>query len=1181
MTEQANDPDLEGDRLKKESLVKDLVGPKENSSSIDKPQISAFTQFTTFISDEFHIFFFPGFPKHFPLRKKILLSRSSTNGGACWDLLQISLVILTCVMYVILTYTNNFELIKLFYTIDIFITVLFSLELLLIFYVTPSFEFWTDYVTYVDILSILPIYLSFYLGNTFSLLKFLQCLRATRLTRIFKSFKWMRRISGVTRQVIYLTFTLAALSFLAAGIVRLIENLVAQDNCLYISERTDYEPSCYDFRAFDHDSTDANSDMYTCSCVSSNCESFYQFNDSLDEPSGIRCIQLTFFDAFYYIIVTISTVGYGDIQPNSVYSRLFIILFVTVSLIMIPISVSRLQKLLSLKSPFRAPFALKENESHVIVCGYINSASKLAIFFNEFYHQDRISDEEYHSVILCPEEPNEEIRTLLNNQLLGSRVTYVIGSCTSTEDLKRVRADAARCMFFLANTETSGGKEQHEDAATVLRSLSVSNFNPSLECLVQVIRPEERTILQDSEVDCILCLDEFKTLLQARNAVCPGFSTFIENLFHSVEEVSDSLLTKMDPWYAEYLHGAGMEMYFVPLSASFLKNVLYDFSIIAEGLYMEFGVITLGMCNDARDSLVFTPDLEDLSAFENIREFYKVYNIALIMADDQYKAESIARACEDPNVTSKINIKVSKEEEVWPTRRFSKQFHEMRRSSREIQKNQKKIPEEDSDNSVKSDDEGDSEDEENEENYIGFTTYDKSKDKKYVPPNKENEIEMLGDRERHIRGPSFAALEESPSIKTGEKVILSPLKIQQKNILLDKKVLKGVHEEDSGDEIDTPFSHGRKSRVLLDATSLKDHVVIFGHDQYLKMFLSELRRPAVQGASYHSIVIIADEYPPGWTAICATYNDIFFIRAGLNRTSIALKANIDNAFSLIFLATRDMITIVDDQSVDAVTLFAFLKLEQIIPKHVFCSLELSHTTNMSVLNATIMKRERRNYVDNALEKLRTKKQQVENKYKKMQGIRKDSVLKSSRSFANEGAASLKKKKLRKEGMQEDVLIKKMEEVVRAEKELWETLDTFQIFPVFASARVFVPSSFESLLVQSFYVKMTPMICEKFVCGQLGQIVHQLSMPESMTGRKFLDLFRLFIANKVLCFGLYRSPSKVSGALLPYVYVSPPCDAILDRHDRIFCYGSHKNIDWCLQQFSTIKVKLNFYGRDKK
>lgn len=78
-----------------------------------------------------------------------------------------------------------------------------------------------------------------------------------------------------------------------------------------------------------------------------------------------------------------------------------------------------------------------------------------------------------------------------------------------------------------------------EDAATVLRALSVSNFNNNLSCLVQVLRPEERVILKDSDIGVILCLDEYKTALQARNAVCPGFSTIIENLFHSIESISD------------------------------------------------------------------------------------------------------------------------------------------------------------------------------------------------------------------------------------------------------------------------------------------------------------------------------------------------------------------------------------------------------------------------------------------------------------------------------------------------------------------------------------------------------------------------------------------------------------------------------------------------------------------
>ena len=79
----------------------------------------------------------------------------------------------------------------------------------------------------------------------------------------------------------------------------------------------------------------------------------------------------------------------------------------------------------------------------------------------------------------------------------------------ATEDLKRAKAESARCMFFLCNTEVTKGTETNEDAATILRALSVSNFNSHLECLVQVLRPEERVILKDSDVDCILCLDEY------------------------------------------------------------------------------------------------------------------------------------------------------------------------------------------------------------------------------------------------------------------------------------------------------------------------------------------------------------------------------------------------------------------------------------------------------------------------------------------------------------------------------------------------------------------------------------------------------------------------------------------------------------------------------------------------
>ena len=64
-------------------------------------------------------------------------------------------------------------------------------------------------------------------------------------------------------------------------------------------------------------------------------------------------------------------------------------------------------------------------------------------------------------------------------------------------DLERARADIASAMIFLCNTEVSSSDAKVDDAATILRTLSVSNFNPNLQCIVQVLKHEERDTLKD------------------------------------------------------------------------------------------------------------------------------------------------------------------------------------------------------------------------------------------------------------------------------------------------------------------------------------------------------------------------------------------------------------------------------------------------------------------------------------------------------------------------------------------------------------------------------------------------------------------------------------------------------------------------------------------------------------
>lgn len=107
-----------------------------------------------------------------------------------------------------------------------------------------------------------------------------------------------------------------------------------------------------------------------------------------------------------------------------------------------------------------------------------------------------------------------------------------------------------------------------------------------------------------------------------------------------------------------------------------------------------------------------------------------------------------------------------------------------------------------------------------------------------------------------------------------------------------------------------------------------------------------------------------------------------------------------------------------------------------------------------------------------------------------------------------------------------------------ERRFWDAMDTHHVLPVFASGRAYVPASFESLLVQSFYSVLTPIICDKLVCGQSKQTVMQAEIPDVLIGRKFVDLLRTFAMHNVVCFGLFRAPQSRMKADLPYLYISP-------------------------------------------
>ena len=386
-------------------------------------------------------------------------------------------------------------------------------------------------------MTILPFYVE--LGHATLSINFgsLRFLRIFRLLRVLRIFRLLKSVQGVKKQMAIVCITFTCFVFVGAGIEQVMENdvkQIMQYACNYIGPNTNYLPSCSPNQV-------ATSN---CDCAQHYCQLYYNRYDPEGQPSGVKCVSLNFFDSFYFLVVTVGTLGYGDIFPTTELSRFVIMIIIILSVIVMPIQVEKLGRAIRATSLYRRPYKPPKGQSHIILCGCVNQRDKVERFLMEFYHPSKIfiRDVGIHVLLLAPTEPSEDIKDTLAAPQFSSLVSYLVGSSLTTDDLKRAGAMDALGVFFLCNAADSEEAAALSDTATVLRVLSVINFNPKVSCFAQIIKKKDKEILRNSHVDVILCLDEFRTAIQARNAVCPGISTLIENLFHTFGDLDASTL---------------------------------------------------------------------------------------------------------------------------------------------------------------------------------------------------------------------------------------------------------------------------------------------------------------------------------------------------------------------------------------------------------------------------------------------------------------------------------------------------------------------------------------------------------------------------------------------------------------------------------------------------------------
>ncbi|KJH44789.1 Calcium-activated BK potassium channel alpha subunit [Dictyocaulus viviparus] len=310
--------------------------------------------------------------------------------------------------------------------------------------------------------------------------------------------------------------------------------------------------------------------------------------------------QFDLFTSFYFVMVTFSTVGYGDWYPDTWMSRLCVVILICVALVLLPSQIEALGQTWRERQKCGGTYSggWSKNEKHVVVTITHLEVEFIRDFLDEFYAHPE--NKHMQVILLSPAELDNQTRLLLKIPLYHERVHYIRGSALRDEDLERARLGSAEACFILSARHQN--KKITTDEHTILRSWAVKDFAPHIKQYVQIFRPETKMHIEHAEV--LICEDEFKYSLLANNCICPGISTFITLLMHTSRGEEGKKST--EPWHKVYGFHSGNEIYMIKAGDSkfFGRFIGKSFTYASFHAHKNYGVGLIGVKSDGENTKI-------------------------------------------------------------------------------------------------------------------------------------------------------------------------------------------------------------------------------------------------------------------------------------------------------------------------------------------------------------------------------------------------------------------------------------------------------------------------------------------------------------------------------------------------------------------------------------------------
>uniref|UniRef100_A0A8B9K2S4 Calcium-activated potassium channel subunit alpha-1 n=1 Tax=Astyanax mexicanus TaxID=7994 RepID=A0A8B9K2S4_ASTMX len=392
--------------------------------------------------------------------------------------------------------------------------------------------FWLEVNSVVDFFTVPPVFVSVYLNRSWLGLRFLRALRLIQFSEILQFLNILKTSNSI--KLVNLCSIFISTWLTAAGFIHLVEN---------------------------------------------SGDPWENFQNS--QP-------LSYWECVYLLMVTMSTVGYGDVCAKTTLGRLFMVFFILGGLAMFARYVPEIAALILNRKKYRGSYNSTRGRKHIVVCGHITLES-VSNFLKDFLHKDR-DDVNVEIVFLHNISPNLELEALFKRHF--TQVEFYQGSVLNPHDLARVKIESADACLILANKYCAD--PDAEDASNIMRVISIKNYHPKIRIITQMLQYHNKAHLLNipswnwKEGDDAICLAELKAGFIAQSCLAQGLSTMLANLF----SMRSFIKIEEDTWQKYYLEGVANEMYTEYLSSAFVG---LSFPTVCELCYVKLKLLLIAI----------------------------------------------------------------------------------------------------------------------------------------------------------------------------------------------------------------------------------------------------------------------------------------------------------------------------------------------------------------------------------------------------------------------------------------------------------------------------------------------------------------------------------------------------------------------------------------------------------